>query len=219
MTDIVWHGPEQLTSMLTPISELWQLKPNARRGNIPKIKASLNEFGQVELLLVATEVHPDSDGQPVTVIQHGNHRAQSGDQLGWTHMATLDVTHLTPNQRKALALAMNRTGDVATYDTDELILSFEALEDDPALLATTGWDEDSIDMMLGVTDWSAKPNEPVDPDPDDPGPVDTDDEETWWPMLSFRLPPDLLETWKTHVQSKGIEQHEALEEFLANIYD
>jgi hypothetical protein len=80
--------------------------------NLEAIKAALVEYGQVETILV------NRRRQPWEVI-HGNGRLQDALELGWTHVAAhiIDVDEATA---KAMAVVLNRTGELAEWDKEEL---------------------------------------------------------------------------------------------------
>ena len=137
----------------TEVADLYTLPVNPREGSdIPSIMASLDQLGQVEPLLAAYDEHPDAPkGKKVLVVQHGNHRLKAARNLGWTHVAILDVSDLSPEQLATLVLSMNRTADKGGYDAQALSAVYETIHDDN-LLAATGWDDDEMADVLANID-------------------------------------------------------------------
>lgn len=106
--------------METLTLEMHELHPwegNPRRGNVEKIKASLEHFGQVRPIVVRA--------QDRSIIA-GNHTYKAAQELGWK---TIDVVQvpLTEEDAKAYLLADNKTADAAGYDDAALVVVLEDL--------------------------------------------------------------------------------------------
>ena len=91
---------------------------NARRHgerNLESIKASLTRFGQQKPIVVAT------DGTVVA----GNGTLEAAQALGWDHINVIR-TRLDGSEAAAFAVADNRTGELAEWDTTALASMLEA---------------------------------------------------------------------------------------------
>jgi len=111
-------------------------KHNAR--NLEAIKGSLAEFGQTKPIVVA-------DG----VVIAGNGTLMAARELGWPTIATVDVSALTPTQRRAYALADNRTAELAEWDDAELSAQLKALVDEDFDLAAIGFSDEDMASIEG----------------------------------------------------------------------
>ncbi|WP_232481068.1 ParB/Srx family N-terminal domain-containing protein [Roseomonas sp. KE2513] len=83
------------------VSELIPYARNARThssAQVAQIAASIREFGFTNPILV--------DGERGVIAGHG--RLLAARQLGMTEVPTLELSHLTPVQRRAYILADNR---------------------------------------------------------------------------------------------------------------
>jgi len=104
--------------------------------NLSAIEASLKTFGQVEPLVVQA-----GTGKVIG----GNGRLEVLRRSGATEA---DVVELDIDDTKAaaLAIALNRTAELATWDEEALTKMLESLPDD--LQDTTGFSESDIDRMI-----------------------------------------------------------------------
>jgi hypothetical protein len=105
------------------IDELHEDPANARihpENNLADIRASLKEFGQVEPLVVQK-----SSGKVIG----GNGRLKVMRDLGWTEcdVAYVDVS---PAKQIALGLALNRAGEQAQWDEQQLKTLIDELDGD-----------------------------------------------------------------------------------------
>jgi ParB-like chromosome segregation protein Spo0J len=134
-----------------PISVLYRpiedrLDPaNARRHSkkqIKQIATSIETFGFNVPVLV--------DAERKVIAGHG--RLLACQQLGWTEVPTISLTHLTEAQTRAFAIADNRLSEIATWD-DRLLaeelkqLSLMELDFD---LELTGFGIGEIDLRIGT---------------------------------------------------------------------
>src|ERR1700690_1761170 len=86
-----------------PIASLIPYARNARThsdAQVAQIAASIREFGFTNPILV--------DGERGVIAGHG--RLLAARKLGLTEVPTIELSHLTPAQRRAYALADNRLG-------------------------------------------------------------------------------------------------------------
>ena len=130
-----------LTVETMPLSELITDPDNARvhdQANLAAIVGSLRRFGQREPLVVH---------QGTNIVIGGNGRLAAMRELGWTH-ASVTFATLTPTEAKGLALALNRSGEIASWDEAklaELIADCRAENLDVGYL---GWDEAQLDDII-----------------------------------------------------------------------
>lgn len=120
-----------------PIDELHPDPNNARthdERNLAAIQGSLEAFGQVEPLVVLR-----STGR----IIGGNGRFDVMKQLGWLKVKAVMVD-LEEDKATALALALNRTGELARWDMGQLSELTQALDAQDFDLGTIGWTQDEL---------------------------------------------------------------------------
>jgi ParB-like chromosome segregation protein Spo0J len=133
----VWEGSSALSEFLVPIDTLDPFSGNARKGDVPAIRASLERFGQVRPILV--------DG---TTIIGGHHLVLAAQELGWTHVAAIPNEFRDDNERLAYNVADNGTAAAGAFDdallTDQLALLAEM--DDG--LSGTGFADSDLDAAL-----------------------------------------------------------------------
>lgn len=116
-----------------PLDELVPDDRNARthgEKNMAAIMGSLATFGQVEPIVI---------GRDRRVIG-GNGRLEAMRRLGWSECRIVEVDFDDEKQR-ALALALNRTGELAGWDMERLAEQTEFLADTGFDLGTIGWSE------------------------------------------------------------------------------
>ena len=125
-----------------PLDEVALLPGNPRQGDIGAVSESMRVNGIYQPVIVNRGTHT---GRPMEVIA-GNHRVQAAQQLG---MSTIPAVILDVDDEAAarIALADNRTSDLANYDTDALVLMLQQLPD----LTGTGYDGDDLDDLLQDT--------------------------------------------------------------------
>lgn len=128
-----------LQHLAEPVDSFDLLEGNPRRGDMRAIRASLEEFGQVEPILWR-------ERNGLREVVHGNHRLQVILELGWAEVAAVDCSGFSEEKVKALALAMNRTSDLGTYDTTDL-LALVSEVDSVELLTAAGYDQTTLEML------------------------------------------------------------------------
>ena len=131
---------ENLQVQTVPLDKLVQDPANARshsERNIRSIAASLKRFGQVEPLVVQKSRWR---------VVGGNGRVEAMRSLGWTE-ANVVVLDLSDIEATSLAIALNRTAELATWDEDTLARLLEEMqrsgELDPAWFT-----EEELDNLL-----------------------------------------------------------------------
>ena len=133
-----------------PLDEVSPDPRNARRHgsrNLAAIKESLTRFGQVKPIVVAR-----STGHVVA----GNGTLQAAQELGWASIAVVYVDG-TEAELRALALADNRTAELAEWDYEELAAQVEELGTDAVV--DLGWSDSELDLLLKI-DWAENPPQP-----------------------------------------------------------
>lgn len=125
-----------------PIEQLIPYARNARThsdAQVAQIAASIREFGFVNPCLV--------DGARGLIAGHG--RVLAARKLGLTEVPTIELSHLTPVQRRAYVLADNRLALTSAWDTDMLAMELGDLHSDGFNLETVGWNEADLRSLLG----------------------------------------------------------------------
>lgn len=179
---------EDLESMLVPISEVRPDPANAREHpdkNLQAIADSLNRFGQRTPIVVQVR---DEGGD---VIRKGNgtwHAAK--DILEWTHIAAIFIEE-SDTTASAYAIADNRTGELAEWDTEALEQTLSDL-DVEFDLAELGFTDDDLEQMEFSVDFG------------DAAGVDTDDTDGDAPDAETNRAEQLREEW-------GVERGDVFE--------
>jgi len=136
-----------------PIDTLHEDPANARRHperNRAAVRSSLSEFGQVEALVVQR-----GTGRVIG----GNCRLGELRALGVEEVQVAEVD-LHSIDATRLALALNRTAEIAEWDTDGLTALLKSLDDEDAL-GGLGWDDAELELLLegagavGDDEWGA----------------------------------------------------------------
>ncbi|MBL8693177.1 MAG: ParB N-terminal domain-containing protein [Planctomycetes bacterium] len=125
--------------------------------NLAAIRASLEVHGQLEPLVVQS-------GTLRILAGHG--RVEAMRSLGWTHCQIVAVD-VTDTEAKAIGVALNRTGELATWDLELLSKILEELRVEEAL-AGSGYSEADLDALVKEVAAQAGPRELEDPGPSAP---------------------------------------------------
>src|SRR5450631_4696744 len=144
-----------------PLTSLVPYARNARThsdAQVAQIAASIREFGFTNPILV--------DGERGVIAGHG--RLLAARQLGLTEVPTIELSHLSPAQRRAYALADNRLALSAGWDEDMLRIELGDLQTEGFDLGLTGFDPGEIASFLidhtgGLTDPDQIPDVPEQP--------------------------------------------------------
>lgn len=127
-----------VTTHQIPVGDLALLPGNPRQGDVGAVAESMRVNGVYQPIVVNRGTHT---GRPFEVIA-GNHRAQAAQQLGHDTIPAV-ILDVDDEQATRIALADNRTSDLADYDTDALVLMLQQLPD----LTGTGYDGDDLDDL------------------------------------------------------------------------
>lgn len=149
-----------LTVRDMPVTDLALLPGNPRQGDIGAVAESMRVNGVYQPIIVNKGTHT---GRPYEVIA-GNHRAQAAQQLGHDTIPAV-ILDVNDEQAARIALADNRTSDLADYDTDALVVMLQGLPD----LTGTGYDGDDLDDLLRELDYAAAADGVADGFQDDAG--------------------------------------------------
>lgn len=126
-----------------PLSELNEDMANVRKHderNLEGIRASLCQFGQVEPLVVQR--------RSMRVVG-GNGRLAVMRDLGW-ESADVVLVDLDDTQATSLAIALNRTGELASWDYSRLGEMLRALSSDGVDLKALGFTPDEAAPLLAA---------------------------------------------------------------------
>lgn len=123
-----------------PLAEIHLDPANARTHNdrnIHVIRASLQEFGQVEPLVVQK-----GTGKVIG----GNGRLEAMRQLGWSEC---DIVEIDADRLKATALGivLNRSAELAEWDQDALAGTLRALQAEDFDLESVGFTDAEVDSL------------------------------------------------------------------------
>lgn len=137
-----------LTIESMPISELIEDPANLRKHgprNLETIRGSLQRFGQIEPLVVRRQTG---------VVIGGNGRLSVMREMGWTHADVVRVD-FEDTTATALAIALNRTAELASWDNEALQSVLRTFDDD--LMNAAGFELPEVDALVG---WDIKPDDP-----------------------------------------------------------
>jgi DNA modification methylase len=140
------------------VADLVPYARNARThspAQVAQIAASIREFGFTNPVLF--------DGERGIIAGHG--RVMAARQLGLIEVPTIELSHLTPTQRRAYVLADNGLALSAGWDNEMLRLELGELNSEGFDLALTGFGEDELAGFLlepttGLTDPDEVPAPP-----------------------------------------------------------
>ena len=145
----------------TEIEDLIPYASNSRTHSdeqVAQIAASIKEFGFNNPVLL--------DKEKGIIAGHG--RVLAGRKLGLKEIPTIELSHLTENQRKAYVIADNKLALNADWDMDLLALEMNGLDQEGFDLSLLGFDDNDLATILaeeteGLTDPDEVPNVPDDP--------------------------------------------------------
>ena len=145
----------------TPIDKLIPYASNSRTHSdeqVAQIAASIKEFGFNNPVLL------DKDNGIIA----GHGRVLAARKLGLKEVPTIELSHLTDNQRKAYVIADNKLALNAGWDMEMLTLEMGDLKDEGFDLSLIGFDDTElanifVDKTEGLTDPDAVPDVPDNP--------------------------------------------------------
>jgi DNA modification methylase len=143
------------------IDTLTPYRGNARthnRSQIRKLRDSIQAFGFVNPVLINTS----------GTIVAGHGRVQAAKLMGMSAVPTICLENLTPDQIRAYVIADNRLAEDAGWDEQILKIELQHLISLPDIdVSITGFEVPEIDLIIGSA--------PVEEDPDDQLPEETDE--------------------------------------------
>jgi DNA modification methylase len=126
---------------------------------VAQIASSIKEFGWTNPILI--------DGTNSIIAGHG--RLMAARKLKMEKVPTIELSHLTDTQRKALVIADNKLALNADWDTTLLTIELDELLKDGFALDILGFNADELTALLepeqvdGLTDEDAVPEVPEEP--------------------------------------------------------
>lgn len=106
-----------------PVDKITPYERNARKHtpfDVDKIKASIQKFGFDD---------PIGVWGPKNIIVEGHGRLAAAKELGYDKVPCIRLDHLTDEQRRAYALAHNKTAELSTWDFGKLELELMDLSE------------------------------------------------------------------------------------------
>jgi DNA methylase/ParB-like nuclease family protein len=161
---------KQLQPLAVPIDTVSVDPDNARRGDVGAVLKSLATFGQRKPIVASRETG---------VVIAGNHTLMAARQLGWPTIAVVFVDD-NASTAKAYALADNRTGELASWDGEQLSANLAELLAAPDFtdMDSLGWTGDDLDRLLRRVEFMAGQGDP-DAVPDVPAAVVSRQGDIW----------------------------------------
>lgn len=126
---------------------------------VAQIASSIKEFGWTNPILI--------DGTNSIIAGHG--RLMAARKLKMGEVPTIELSHLTDTQRKALVIADNKLALNADWDNNLLTIELDELLKDGFALDILGFNADELSALLepeqvdGLTDEDAVPEVPEEP--------------------------------------------------------
>lgn len=126
---------------------------------VAQIASSIKEFGWTNPILI--------DGTNSIIAGHG--RLMAARKLKMEEVPTIELSHLTDTQRKALVIADNKLALNADWDTTLLTIELDELLKDGFALDILGFNADELNALLepeqvdGLMDEDAVPEVPEEP--------------------------------------------------------
>jgi DNA modification methylase len=150
-------GP--LQPLAIAIEELHPDPANARKHNqknLDAIKASLHAYGQRKPIVVQMQG---------MIVRAGNGTLEAAKALGWTHLAAvvIDEDNATASQ---FAIADNRTGELAEWDTETLATLLDGMDDETRELLA--FDEKDMRQLMSGLEPADIVEDEAPPVPDEP---------------------------------------------------
>ena len=152
----------QLNVKYRKVEDLIPYVNNSRKHSdeqVAQISASIKEFGWTNPILI--------DGTNSIIAGHG--RLMAARKLKMDEVPTIEISHLTDTQRKALVIADNKLALNADWDNTLLTIELDDLLKDGFALDILGFNQDELAALLepeqieGLTDEDAVPEVPEEP--------------------------------------------------------
>lgn len=124
----------EIQKFSVPIDSVRPHPENARQGDVGALCESLERNGQYAPIEYRRE-----SGEIVV----GNHRWKAAKALGWSEIAAIPLD-ISETQARRILLVDNRTSDLATYDTAQLLATISRMD----TLDGTGFDLDDLEEII-----------------------------------------------------------------------
>jgi DNA modification methylase len=135
-----------LLGLAAPIDTMVNDPQNANRGDVAAIRKSLSVFGQRKPVVVR-RTGADAAGRPTGIVIAGNHTLMAATELGWDHVAAVFIDD-DETTAKAYALADNRTGELSSWDDEQLADTLRELDADDFDMSSLGWTDAQLAALL-----------------------------------------------------------------------
>jgi ParB-like chromosome segregation protein Spo0J len=109
---------------------------------VAQIAASIKEFGWTNPILI--------DGDKGIIAGHG--RLMAARKLEMTEVPVIELSYLTPTQKKALIIADNKLALNADWEQELLKIEIQSLSDDNFDITLLGFDEIELGKMFDEMD-------------------------------------------------------------------
>jgi hypothetical protein len=124
------------------IDSLTPFEGNAKRGDIPKIRKSLEKLGQYKPIVVNLGT---KTGRTYEILA-GNNTWEAAKELGWEEIEIHEVD-VDPEEAAQINLLDNKLNELGTYDEKALAAQLADLTD----FEITGYSQDELDHLLRNT--------------------------------------------------------------------
>jgi ParB-like chromosome segregation protein Spo0J len=138
----------QLNVKYRKVEDLIPYVNNSRKHSdeqVAQISASIKEFGWTNPILI--------DGTNSIIAGHG--RLMAARKLKMDEVPTIEISHLTDTQRKALVIADNKLALNADWDTTLLTIELDELLKDNFALDILGFNEQEIKTIMQEVNFDA----------------------------------------------------------------
>lgn len=168
------------TFELVSVDQLTPHPENPRIGDVDVLAGSIQENGFYGAVVVQ---------KSTGYVLAGNHRLKAARNRGIESIpvAWVDVDD---DRARRILLADNRTGDLGTYDDDQLADLLKTLADTEASLRGTGYTPEDLDNLLALLDeqWDTEHTGRADEDPGD----------DWFqPKIQLVVTAAIMDAWRT----------------------
>ena len=114
---------EELKIVYLPLDKLTPYENNSRKhekSDLQTIENSINQFGMCDPIGIWSDKN---------IIVEGHGRLLALKELGYTEAPCIRLDHLTDEQRKAYAIAHNKTAEMSEWDIEKLESELAELQD------------------------------------------------------------------------------------------
>lgn len=128
-----------------PVADLVPYARNAREHSddqVEMIAASIQRFGFNAPVLI------DEDGGIIA----GHGRVMAAHRLGWEQVPTIELAHLSEEEKRAYVIADNRIAEESTWNDDLLAEELKALDDLDFDLGTIGFSDKELAKLMAEPD-------------------------------------------------------------------